>query len=101
MELEVKSNCPLNNFEPCKQLECAWFMKVAGTNPNTGKPVEEYGCAVAWMPMLLIENAQQSRQTGSAVESFRNEMVRQNGQVVEALTNPTVKRPILVNGAER
>lgn len=101
MELEVKSNCPLNNFEPCKQLECAWFMKVAGTNPNTGKPVEEYGCAVAWMPMLLIENAQQSRQTGSAVESFRNEMVRQNGQVVEALTNPAVTRPILVNGAER
>ena len=101
MELEVKSNCPLNNFEPCKQLECAWFMKVAGTNPNTGKPVEEYGCAVAWMPMLLIENAQQSRQTGSAVESFRNEMVRQNGQVVEALTNPAVVKPVLVNGAER
>ena len=26
--------------------------------------------------MLLIENAQQQRQTGAAVESFRNEMVK-------------------------
>ena len=78
MQLDVKHNCPLNNFEPCKQLDCAWFVKLAGTDPNTGKPVDEFGCAMAWMPMLLIENAQQSRQTGAAVESFRNEMVKQN-----------------------
>jgi len=28
--------------------------------------------------MLLIENSQQQRQTGAAVESFRNEMVQFN-----------------------
>ena len=33
---------------------------------------------MAWLPTLLIENAQQSRQTGAAVESFRNEMVKSN-----------------------
>jgi hypothetical protein len=33
---------------------------------------------MAWMPILLIENAQMSRQTGAAVESFRNEMVKAN-----------------------
>jgi hypothetical protein len=78
MKLEVKDNCPLNNFEPCKQLDCAWFTKIAGTDPNTGKDIEDYGCAVAWLPVLLIENAQQSRSTGAAVESFRNEMVKSN-----------------------
>lgn len=76
MQLDIKDNCPLNKFEPCKKLECAWFTKIVGTNPNTGKEVEEYGCAVAWLPMLLIEGSQQSRQTGAAVESFRNEMVK-------------------------
>jgi hypothetical protein len=30
------------------------------------------------MPILLIENSQMSRQTGAAVESFRNEMVKGN-----------------------
>jgi hypothetical protein len=78
MQIEAKANCPLDGFKPCRQLECAWFMKIAGTNPNTGKEVEEWGCSMAWMPMLMIENSQQQRSTSAAVESFRNEMVKNN-----------------------
>jgi hypothetical protein len=78
MKIESKANCPLDGFNPCRQLECAWFMKIAGTNPNTGKEVEEWGCSMAWLPMLMIENSQQQRSTGAAVESFRNEMVKNN-----------------------
>jgi hypothetical protein len=78
MKIEPKANCPLNNFEPCKQLDCAWFIKVAGTNANTGEEVEDWGCSMAWMPILTIENSQQQRQTGAAVESFRNEMIKAN-----------------------
>jgi hypothetical protein len=46
---------------------------------------------MAWMPMLMIENAQQSRQTGAAVESFRNEMVKGNEvshQLLESMKRP-------------
>ena len=32
------------------------------------------------MPLLLIENSQMQRQTGAAVESFRNEAVKANQQ---------------------
>lgn len=78
MKIEIKANCPLNNFEKCKQFDCAWFTQIRGHNPNTGEEVDEYGCAVAWLPMLLIEGSQMSRQTGAAVESFRNEMVKAN-----------------------
>ena len=78
MKLETKANCPLDGFKPCRQLECAWFMKVRGNNPNTGEEIDDYGCAIAWMPVLMIENSQQQRQTGAAVESFRNEMVKAN-----------------------
>ena len=78
MQMKPKSNCPLNSFEPCKQLDCAWFTQIRGTNPNTGEDVDEWACAIAWMPMLLIENSQQQRHTGAAVESFRNEMVKAN-----------------------
>jgi len=56
--------------------DCAWFVQMRGTDPNSGKEVDDYACAMAWTPMLLIENAAQSRQTGAAVESFRNEMVK-------------------------
>jgi hypothetical protein len=78
MKIEAQSNCPLDGFKPCRQLECAWFMKIRGSNPNTGADVDEWGCSMAWMPVLMIENSQQQRHTGAAVESFRNEMTKSN-----------------------
>jgi hypothetical protein len=78
MKIEPKNGCPLDSFRPCRQLDCAWFIQVRGTNPNTGKEVDEWACSMAWLPVLLIENSQQQRQTGAAVESFRNEMVKAN-----------------------
>lgn len=77
MQIKPENFCPLIK-EECKGLKCSWFTQVRGTNPNTGKEVDEWGCAVVWLPVLLIENSQQQRQTGAAVESFRNEMVRSN-----------------------
>ena len=37
MELKSKNGCPLHNFEPCKQLDCAWFTKLAGKIPKDKK----------------------------------------------------------------
>jgi len=78
MKIEPKANCPLDGFKPCRQLECAWFMKVQGTDPQSGKEVDEWGCSMAWLPVMMIENSRQQHQTGAAVESFRNEMVKAN-----------------------
>jgi len=85
MKIEPKANCPLDNFNPCRQLDCAWFLKIAGANPNTGEQLEEWGCSMAWLPIMLIENSQQQRQTGAAVESFRNEMVKANETSTQVL----------------
>lgn len=67
----------------CRELvaigECGRWMQIQGHNPNTGEPVSRYDCIDNWTPLLLIENSQQQRQTGAAVESFRNEMVKANG----------------------
>ena len=51
---------------------------------------------MAWLPVLLIENAQQSRQTGAAVESFRNEMVEGNkvNQAIAAIKSGAAKNLI-------
>jgi len=75
MKLQPQPNCPLDGFAPCRQMGCGWFTRLAGTNPNTGAETDEWGCVMAWLPLLLVENASQSRQTGAAVESFRNEVV--------------------------
>tara|TARA_B100001113_G_scaffold272069_1_gene226810 strand:- start:93 stop:407 length:315 start_codon:yes stop_codon:yes gene_type:complete len=78
--------CPLIG-EDCLELKCAWYNQVRGVNPQTGQEIDEWGCAVTWMPMLLIENSQMQRQTGSAVESFRNETVKVNQQAQQLFVN--------------
>jgi hypothetical protein len=54
-----------------------------GTNPNTGKEVDEWMCAITAMPMLQVEVAKETRQGAAATESFRNEVV--------ALSQPTTR----------
>jgi hypothetical protein len=71
--------CPLIKKE-CIENKCAWFTQIRGVNPNTGQEVDDWACAVKWMPILTIEVAQKSNQTGAAVESFRNEVVKANQQ---------------------
>jgi|TARA_S200002703_G_scaffold71818_1_gene62262 hypothetical protein len=94
MKLEIKDNCPLNNFKPCKKFDCNWFIQVRGTNPQTGKEQDEYGCAISYLPLLMIENSQQTRQTGSAIESFRNEMVQANLNSMKVLLGNKVMQKV-------
>jgi hypothetical protein len=77
MKIEPGHYCPLLKKD-CIQTKCAWFIQLRGQHPQTGQDLDEWGCAVAWNPILQIETAQQSRQAGAAVESFRNEMVKAN-----------------------
>lgn len=82
MEIKTLLTCPLGS--KCEEVKdgaihrCAWYTKLAGTNPNTGEIVDEQGCAMSWLPMLLVENSMQQRSTSAAVESFRNEMTSAN-----------------------
>lgn len=84
-------SCPLGH--KCEEVRdgsihrCAWFVRLAGTNPNTGEQADEHGCAMSWLPVLLVENARVSRGTSAAVESFRNEMVDANQASARLLTN--------------
>jgi len=73
--------CPLIQ-KKCKEHKCKFYIQVIGMNPNTGQDVNEWNCAVAWLPMLLIEGSQQTRQAGAAIESFRNEMVKTNEKLL-------------------
>ncbi len=66
-------------------MSCPAWVQLQGFNPNTGQPMDEWKCSDTWVPLLLIENSQQQRQTGAAVESFRNEMVKGNTQFLTAM----------------
>lgn len=91
MELKAGKYCPLLKKD-CIQLQCNWFIQVRGKDMNTGKEVDEWGCSIAWLPHLLIENANQTRQAGAATESFRNEMVKASENTVAAMITIADKR---------
>lgn len=84
MQLKPGEFCPLIKKE-CIQMKCNWFIQVRGTIPNTGKEVDEWGCSIAWLPHLLIENANQARQGAAATESFRNEFVKSTEATINTM----------------
>ena len=91
---EKKADCPLWK-SACKEHGCRWYIQVQGNNPNTGEQINRWDCAISWLPVLLIENSQQQRQTGAAVESFRNEMVVANAQTRDALVGSLANQFLL------
>ena len=102
MSLPIKLSCPLGHkCEEAKDGEihrCAWFIRMVGHNPQTGQEMDEFGCAMAWTPILLVENAGAIRSNAAAVESFRNDMSAGNQQLAHVLSNVAQNQPKLING---
>ena len=77
--IETVVTCPLGG--KCEEIKdnklhrCAWYTQLAGTNPQTGEIVNESKCSLAWMPLLLVENAGTNRGQTAALESFRNAVI--------------------------
>jgi hypothetical protein len=90
MQMKQGDYCPLIK-KKCIKHQCAWFTLVRGLNPNTGIEIDEWACSISWMPLMAIEIAQKENQTGAAVESFRNEVVRANNENREIYLNSIEK----------
>lgn len=75
--------CPLWK-KPVEKVchNCPWWTQLRGPSPITGEPIDNWGCAIGFLPTLLIENAAQARGGAAATESLRNELV---AGVVEAV----------------
>ena len=82
--------CPLLN-KKCIKHQCIWYNMLQGKHPQSGQNVQEWGCYIAWIPLLLVENTGKQVQTNASVESFRNEMVKAN-MVTLALVNEQSKK---------
>jgi hypothetical protein len=92
---ERTAECPLGaKCEEVKQengkpvlYRCPWHVKVRGTDINTGEELDHWQCAIAWMPTLMINAANESRKGVAATESFRNEVMKtqQDREALERL----------------
>lgn len=98
--------CPFFKKE-CIKEQCMFWIHLVGKNPQTGEAVDDFGCAITALPLLLIENAKNVAQTQASVESFRNKSVEFQEILISALrasqqqkTTPEQKSSALIVDAE-
>ena len=76
--MKIIVECPLGG--QCEKTtdeglhRCAWYVHLRGKDPQ-GQEVDDWRCAMAWMPILQTETAMTNRGQTQALESFRNESV--------------------------
>lgn len=87
--------CPLRG--KCEDIKenvlyrCAWFTKLVGKDPQSEKDIEEWGCAISWLPIMLVEVAQTNRGTSESVVSLRDETIKRQ-DIFNVLTVEGLKR---------
>lgn len=99
--METKLTCPLGSdcetIKDNKIHRCRWYVALKGKNPQSEDVVDKWDCAISWLPILLVENAQTNRGQTQVLESFRNEMVKSqdifNMLTAKAVNNNLIEQP--------
>jgi hypothetical protein len=89
-------SCPLHQkdvSEVCHK--CPWWTRIIGKNPQNEEMVDNWHCAIAILPMLLVENAQVGRSTGAAMENFRNDIVASATEAISVAVQMASARPLI------
>lgn len=81
---------------PCWRHRCAQYRHVIGKHPQSGKDIEEYDCVFNWVPILTIENTQQTIQLAAAIESERNELIKEGVRNRQTLASAA----LLIGGSD-
>jgi hypothetical protein len=80
MAIETILTCPLGSkceeAKDGKIYRCAWFTKLQGKNPQSEEIIDEWGCAIAWLPVMQVEVAQTNRGQTDAICSMRDESIK-------------------------
>jgi len=92
MSIETKNICPLGS--ECESIKdgvihkCMWHIKVIGPGPQTDEPMDQWGCAIAFQPILTIEGNLRQLGIAASIQSLRNEVAKANEAQQILLNNP-------------
>ena len=89
--------CPLIK-KPCIEHDCEFYTHLIGLNPQTGAQEDKWGCAIAYLPILLVENANVSRQGNASMDKVATE-IHKIGDIPIRIELPALPQP-LQNGLE-
>ncbi len=78
---------------PCVERKCRFWVRMRGVDSNTGQQVDEENCVDVWRVLLQVEGNKETRQAAAAIESFRNEVVRDNERFLAHANVTRLPRP--------
>lgn len=58
------------------KLKCRWWQHLVGKDPQSEKQIDNWDCAIAWLPVTTIETAQMTRQGTASVDKVANEVAQ-------------------------
>lgn len=84
--MDIEYTCPLGSV--CEEIRnnklhrCRWFAEVKGLHPQTGEEVNQWNCSIPLSLIGILETSRTNRGQTAALESFRNEVVQGNNQLL-------------------
>ena len=87
--------CPLGSR--CEEIKndvlhrCRWMVKLIGKDPQSQNDIDEWNCAIAWIPLMMVEVGQGIRGTTESVVSMRDATV-ERADVFNAILSVATKR---------
>lgn len=92
--MDIEYTCPLGH--KCEQIvdgklqRCAWYVKMYGSDPQTGQHIEDSKCSMAWQPLLMVETNGNLMRTNASVQSMRNETIKRQDLALGVINNARV-----------
>jgi len=87
-----KKICPIIKDE-CLGHGCEFYIHLMGRNPQTGLEEDKWGCAISFLPILLIENASTVRQVAASTDKVATE-VRKHHETFIGMLSGTMQRSL-------
>ena len=77
------SFCPFIG-KKCVESKCKFWTHLLGKNPQGDGVIDKFGCAIEFLPILLVENAQMVRMGVASTDKVANQVSHGNKILDEA-----------------
>ena len=106
--MDVEITCPLGS--KCEEVRdnqiyrCAWYVKIAGKDPQSEKEVEEWGCGIYWNVFMQMQVHQSEIMTTASIDKVANEIAKSRDEEIrtrEKLINAVAPPMVSFNDIKR
>lgn len=82
--------CPYTGFKKsCREIvskhTCPKYMNLKGKNPQTNEDMDQWACSDTLLPFIHLQTDMRAFQLLAATEELRNEIFKQDSQIIRTL----------------